>query len=83
MVAQNTFAEIFKILLGVALNAHKIDGVFIFYKATDQRRFADTAAAIDYNNSNLSDAYNLFSVASSRSLPINMDYIPLSETHCL
>ena len=49
MIAQNTPAEIFEILLGVALDAHKIDGVFISYKATDQRRFTDTAAAVDYN----------------------------------
>ena len=48
VITQNAFAEILEILLGVALNAHKINGVFIFYKLADQRRFANTAAAIDY-----------------------------------
>lgn len=34
-------------------------------------------------NLNLSDAYNLFNVASSRSLPINMDHILPSQQHVL
>ena len=29
VIAQNAFAEIFEVLLGIALNAHKIDGVLI------------------------------------------------------
>ena len=46
---RNALAEIFEILLGVALDAHKINGVFIVNKTADQRCFADTTAAIDYN----------------------------------
>ena len=48
VIAQNALAEIFEVLLGVAFNAHKIDGVFVINKLADQRRFADTATAIYY-----------------------------------
>ena len=48
MITHDALAKIFKILLGVALNAHKIDGVFIVNKPADQRRFANTAATIYY-----------------------------------
>ena len=48
VIAQNALAEIFKILLGVAFNTHKINCIFIVNKLADQRCFANTATAIYY-----------------------------------
>ena len=83
MVAHNTLAEIFEVLLGVAFDAHKINCIFIVNKLADQRRFADTAATIDYNKFKLVRCVQLIQHRKFTLSADNMDYIlHRSNTHC-
>lgn len=44
---QNTLAEIFQILLSIALHAHKVHSSFILYKSAYKRSFSYTAPSVD------------------------------------